>query len=305
MHELGHALTARRFGIETRDIILLPIGGVARLERMPEEPRQELLIAVAGPAVNVVLAAIFWMLMFMLGDRPTFGYSFSGSGGFLGQMLAVNITLILFNALPAFPMDGGRVLRALLAMRMNYARATRYAAAVGKVFAALFVLFGLMESYPFLVVIGIFVWLGASGEASQTQVKLGLQGATIDDIIIRDVLTLAPDDPLQKGVDSVLAGFQQDFPVVVGGVLQGLLTREDLVRALDAQGRTGRVADAMRSSVPTASPSDAITDVFARLQSAGLRSIPVVAEGQFIGVITTENIAEYLMLRSAMNHGNT
>jgi CBS domain-containing protein len=220
-------------------------------------------------------------------------------------MLAVNITLILFNALPAFPMDGGRVLRAVLAMRMNYSRATRYAAAVGKVFAALFVLFGLLESYPFLIVIGVFVWLGASGEVSQTTVKDSLEGARIEDIIIRDVVTLSPDDPLQKGVDGVLAGFQQDFPVVEGGVLRGLLTREDLVRGLDTLGQTSRVADAMHTDVPVATPSDDITEVFNKLRAAGLRSIPVVHEGRFAGVITTENIAEYLMLRSAIKRSDT
>jgi Zn-dependent protease/CBS domain-containing protein len=303
MHELGHALTARRFGIATRDIILLPIGGVARLERMPEDPKQELLIAVAGPAVNVVLAAIFLAIAVLLGD-PDPG-SISGSvglaGSFVDNMIWVNVALIAFNALPAFPMDGGRVLRALLAMRFDYARATEIAATVGKGFAVLFGVAGvLVLQNPLLVVIAFFVWLGASGEASQARFRHDVAGARAAAVLIRDMVILAPDDPLEIGIERVLAGFQQDFPVVEGGVLVGILTREDLLRALNTEGRSGNVRDAMRTEFPVVSLEDGIEHTFTMLQASGLRTIPVVSNGALIGVVTTENIAEYLMLRSAL-----
>ena len=299
LHELGHALTARKFGIGTRDIILLPIGGVARLERMPEDPKKELLIAVAGPAVNVVLAALCWVLLFAFPNVSVPQYALS-SKGFIGEMMAVNIVLVLFNALPAFPMDGGRVLRALLAMRMNYARATGIAAAVGKAFAVLFVIFGLWWQYPFLLLIAFFVWFGASGEASMAQFRNDVSDASADSIVIHDVYTLLPDDPLEKGIESALAGFQQDFPVVVEGAIVGLLTREALLKALSSQGRSGKVADAMQTNFPTVTPDEGIDQVFGKLQAAGLRTIPVVVDGRFLGVVSTENIAEYLMLQSAL-----
>jgi Zn-dependent protease/CBS domain-containing protein len=300
MHELGHALTARRFGIGTRDIILLPIGGVARLERIPEEPRQELLIAVAGPAVNVVLAVIFFVLHSVFSSGRDTGYALGAGSDFLNSMFWVNITLILFNALPAFPMDGGRVLRALLAMRLNYARATTIAAAVGKVFAVIFGIAGLMLNAPALIVIAFFVWIGASGEASLAQFRYEIDGADSEAVVIRDIFTLSPEDALDRAIDSVLAGFQQDFPVVQDGRLVGMLTREDLLRGLNSSGRTGRVGDAMRTNFPTVSEEEGIEVAFNRLQSAGLRTIPVLSNGSLSGVITTENIAEYLMVRTAL-----
>jgi Zn-dependent protease/CBS domain-containing protein len=300
LHELGHALTARRFGIATRDIILLPIGGVARLERMPDDPKQELLIAVAGPAVNVVLAALCALIILALGQRPLLGLALLADGGYVSQLLTVNITLIVFNALPAFPMDGGRVLRALLAMKLSYARATNIAANVGKTFAVLFVLVGFMTQNIVLIFIAFFVWMGASGEASVARFRNDVGDADVDSITIRDVFTLAPDDPLDKGVDSVLAGFQQDLPVVDQGRLVGLLTREDLLKALHNQGRSGLVRDAMRATVPTVAPADRIEEAFQKLQTAGLRTIPVIDDGHFAGVVSTENIAEYLMVQSAL-----
>jgi Zn-dependent protease len=171
LHEFGHALTARRFGIGTRDITLLPIGGVARLARMPDEPRQELLVAAAGPAVNVALAALFAAVLALTGSRvPVTGVTLFGSR-FLEQLMWINVVLVVFNLLPAFPMDGGRVLRALLALRMPYLKATRWAATAGQTIAVALGFAGVMLPSPFLVLIALFVFSGARAEARMVELR--------------------------------------------------------------------------------------------------------------------------------------
>ncbi len=300
LHELGHALMARRFGIGTRDITLLPIGGVARLDRMPEEPRQELAIAIAGPAVNVVLA-----LVFMLVARVTDGSSGPSLGLFPGEGLAeelvrINVVLVLFNMIPAFPMDGGRVLRALLAMRFGYYRATAIAARLGQAFAVLLGLYGMFKlEQPLLAVIAIFIWIVASAENGSIQVRSALGDTLVEQVMIRQLYVLSPGDPLRRAVDYVLAGFQQDFPVVVGDQLAGLLTRTELLKALADRGQESLVGDTMRASVPTIAPSERVDRALGILQQSGLQTLPVVRDGRLVGVITTDNISEYLMVRAA------
>jgi len=168
LHELGHALMARRYGIHTQDITLLPIGGVARLERMPEDPRAELSIALAGPAVNVALAAVCYVALILTGtELGSTGFA-PGGGNWWSALLFLNVGLALFNMLPAFPMDGGRVLRAMLAIRLGRARATRIAARVGRGFAIAFAIYAVVRGQPLLLLIALFIWVGAAGEAAVT-----------------------------------------------------------------------------------------------------------------------------------------
>ena len=180
-HEYGHALTARRYGIRTREITLLPIGGVARLERMPDDPRQELWVALAGPAVNVVIAAVLFGWLLMTGGLVPLDQVAVGRGSFLERLMMVNLFLVGFNMLPAFPLDGGRVLRALLSMRLPSSTATRLAAAIGKIFALIFGMVALLSGNVSLAMIAFFVFLGAGAEGQEATVA-GVQQVPLHDV---------------------------------------------------------------------------------------------------------------------------
>jgi Zn-dependent protease/CBS domain-containing protein len=312
LHELGHALAARRYGIKTRDITLLPIGGVARLERMPREPKQELVVALAGPAVNVVIAGLLYLWLRLSGGVPVLLDSATLSAGFLertflARLLAVNLWLVLFNLIPAFPMDGGRVLRAVLAMRSgDYAQATETAARVGRFFALVFGIVGLFVVVnPFLVFIALFVWLGAAGEAAAAQTAAMLDDVPIQRLMMTDVRTLEPRDPLSRAVRLILDGFQQDFPVVENGSVRGMLTRAALLKALAERGETGLVGDAMDREFQQASPHEPAEEVLARLKSSGSHSLPVIRDGHLLGVLTMENVGEYVMVQAALRGAKT
>ncbi len=297
LHEYGHALTARRFGIKTRDITLLPIGGIARLERMPSDPRQELWVALAGPAVNVVIAALLFVVLQFTGAQPLDTLSVTG-GAFLERLMVVNIFLAMFNLLPAFPMDGGRVLRALLAIRMDYARATQTAASVGQGMALLFGFVGLFTN-PFLVFIALFVWIGAGQEATMTQMKSVLEGIPLERVTITDFRALGPEDSLARAVDLLLDGAQQDFPVIASGTVVGILTRSDLLSALARQEQGVPVASVMRRDFDVADASEMVDVVLQRVQGRDCHTIPVLRRGEFIGLVTMDNVGEFLMIQAA------
>jgi Zn-dependent protease/predicted transcriptional regulator len=303
LHELGHAMAARYYGIPTRDITLLPIGGVARLERMPEKPAQELVVALAGPAVNVVLAMFFGALLLVQGPpAPEQALAFGGS--LVTQLFAVNVWLVLFNMLPAFPMDGGRVLRALLAMRLGPNRATQIAARVGQGMAILFAMVGLFgvpgvfESNLMLVLLALFVWIGAREEARAMRTRSGLAGVSVGALMVRKFAAVSPDDTLDAVARYARRTFQQDFPVVVAGRVIGLLGREDLRHGLSEIGPDGRVMRVMRRDFPTVSPEEPAERGLALL-SAGAPVVPVLYYGRLVGLLTAENMAEFLWQQRA------
>jgi Zn-dependent protease/predicted transcriptional regulator len=303
LHELGHALTARHFGIRTRDITLLPIGGVARLERIPEVPSQELAVALAGPAVNVVMAlGIFLGLALGQGVAPM-SDALRVGGGFLQQIFWVNVSLVLFNMVPAFPMDGGRVLRALLAMRLDYVQATQVAASIGQAIALVFGLLGLFYN-PFLILIALFVWIAGTQEAGLVQMRSALGSIAVMRAMITDFRALHPDDPLERAVEFVMAGFQQDFPVVEDGRLVGVLTRNDLAAALGRFGPESRVGVVMQRDFATTEPREMLQTAFARLQVGHCRTLPVVEEGRLKGLLTADNLAEVLMIQEALREAH-
>jgi Zn-dependent protease/CBS domain-containing protein len=303
MHEYGHALTARRYGIKTRDITLYPIGGVARLERMPDKPIEELWVALAGPAVNLAAAAVLFAYLVMTSTfAPITGLSVT-TGSLIERLMMVNVLLLLFNLIPAFPMDGGRVLRALLAMNMEYTHATQVAANVGQGIAFLFGFVGLFTD-PFLLFIAFFVWIGAAQEASMVQMKSALGGIPVSRAMPTEYDTLSPRDTLSRMAQLILAGSQHDFPVVDQGRVLGIVTRDNFLAALTQHGQNVLVADVMRKDLPEVDSFEMVESALARLQESKVPTLPVTHGGQLVGLVTSENVTEYLMIRSALKAGS-
>ncbi len=298
LHEFGHALMAARYGIKTRDITLLPIGGLARLERIPDEPLQELWVALAGPAVNVVIAAMLLVALQFTDSWTPLEELSMGSGPFLQRIMLVNVILALFNMLPAFPMDGGRVLRALLATRLEYTQATNIAANIGQMMALAFGFLGFFFN-PFLIFIALFVWIGAAQEASIVQMKSALAGIPIMRAMITDFHSLGSRDPLAHAIEHTLAGTQQDFPVVDDGQVVGVLTRKDLLAALTRHGPDAPVGEAMQTEFETADASEMLETAFRRLQSCPCRTVPVQRDGELVGLVTMENVGEFVAIQAA------
>jgi Zn-dependent protease len=305
LHEFGHAFAARAFGVRTRDITLLPIGGVAALERMPEKPWEELVVAIAGPLVNVVIAlAILPLLVWRdgLDAMLTLGAQGRHAERFLGSLLAVNVWMVIFNLIPAFPMDGGRILRALLATGLGRPRATRLAAVIGQAIAVAMAFVGLF-GMPMLILVALFVWLGAGAEAQSVEETSLLHGLPVSAGMIRRFQVLGVDDTLQAAAEELLAGAQQDFPVTRGGraedPLVGLLTRADLVRALASHGLAARVGDAMRHGGEPVPEDASLEEVVARMHDSACSLVPVTRGGRLVGLVTGENVAELLLLRGA------
>lgn len=299
LHEFGHALTARHYGIPTKDITLLPIGGVSRFERLPEKPSQEFAVAVAGPIVNVLIAAVIYLVLFLTdGFKPVTGLSIT-NGPFLERLLVANLLLAGFNLIPAFPMDGGRALRALLATRMDHAAATQVAAAIGQGLALIFGLVGLFFD-PFLVFIALFVWIGAAHESQSVQFKDAFSGTPIRAVMLTDFKTLSTNDTLGAAMKAVLEGSQHDFPVMWGDRVMGILTRANLLAGLSEFGPEQLVTKVMEREFEIADPNEMLQNALQRLASTPVRVMPVLQDGTLVGLLTQENLGEYLMIQNAL-----
>ena len=300
LHEFGHVFAARRYGIATSDVTLLPIGGVASLERMPEKPGQEIVVALAGPAVNVVIALA---LMFLLGaqfDLSQMAQLEQAQTSLIGRIAAANVMLCVFNLIPAFPMDGGRVLRAVLAIGMGYTRATRVAASIGQGLAVVLGFLGLMGN-PLLVLVAVFIFLAASGEAGYVQARDYTRGYLASHAMITAYQALNPASTADDAAALLLRTTQQEFPVVDGaGALRGVVTRENLITALQEKGGTAPVLDFMARDVPTVPENACLDNVFELLRRGSQRMVGVVDRQQrLVGYITSENLAELVMIQSS------
>lgn len=302
LHELGHALAARRYGIRTPRITLLPIGGVAELERMPENPLHEIVVAVAGPLVNVAIALILVYGFGAVLNADMLATMEDPARNFLSRLAAVNVALVVFNAIPAFPMDGGRVLRALLATRFSRARATDIAARIGQALAFLFGFLGLISGNVLLVFIAIFVYLAASGEAMAVNLQDIARSLKVRDAMITEFATLGPRSSLADAADLLLRTTQHEFPVVDGsGSLRGVLTREAMAAGLEASGSDTPVMEVMVRDIPQVRADGSLEEPLKALQGGQTPAVGVVdGTGRLVGYINRENIGELLMVRSAV-----
>ena len=305
LHEFGHIFTARAFGVPTPYVTLLPIGGVAQLERIPEEPWEEFLIAIAGPMVNVVITAA----LVFIGGAQLQGYAATAIDNvqisMIDRLAAVNLFLAAFNLIPAFPMDGGRVFRALLATRLGYVRATEIAAMIGQFVAFALGFIGLMYN-PLLIFIAIFVYLAASSEAHMVALRAASRGVPVSHAMMTHFQTLTPDEHLDMAVQSLLQTGQGEFPVVdAAGKPVGVLGRGELIRAIKSLGPDARVADAMNANMPTIGHRTTLEQAFKLLQQKQAPAVGVTdAGGRLVGLVTGETIAQMMMLQNSLPKGS-
>jgi stage IV sporulation protein FB len=303
-HEFGHIFTARAFGVATPDVTLLPIGGVARLERIPEKPSEEFLVAIAGPLVNVAIA-VGLVAVLGAGLKPQHLAAMdSVQVSLVDRLAAVNLFLAVFNMIPAFPMDGGRVLRALLAIRLGHVRATEIAATIGQLVAFALGFLGLFGN-PILIFIAIFVYLAASSEAQLVAIRAMSRDVPVSAAMMTEFATLAPDEHIDAAVETLLRTSQSEFPVIdAGRRLVGLLDRDGMIRALKTLGPDARVADAMTIDIPSVGNRSCLEDAFRTLQEKSAPAVGVVdPAGRLVGLITSETVGEMLMVQQALPKG--
>ena len=301
LHELGHALAAKRYNIKTKDITLLPIGGLARLESIPENPKEELVVAIAGPAVNIALAIITGLFI-TIPEIKDLSVELSGgvnASNFFLNFFIVNVWLAVFNLIPAFPMDGGRVLRALLAMKFERHIATNIAARIGQVLAVGFVFLGFFSN-PFLVFIGFFIFIGAQAETEFTLVKSLLKGYTVRDVLMQHYQTIESNEMVKTAVAMLLNGQSRNFLITENGLSVGTLSREEIIKALSEQGENVVIHDVMNKNLVYLDADSPLENAYQQVQQNNASLMPVMENKRLIGTLDTENILEFIMVKGAL-----
>ena len=305
-HELSHSLVAKRFNVEVKDITLLPIGGVASMQGIPEEPKEEFLIAIAGPLFNLVMAALLFYPVYLIIGEGLRGMSFmnvveEGFSSWKSTLLYIfwiNPILAIFNLLPAFPMDGGRALRAYLAHRLGISKATRIAVALGHAFALLFGFIGLMSRWIILIVIAFFVYIAASQEERQIDLKMALKDYKVKDILNEEFISLSPDTPLSEALEMSLRASQYNYPVVKDENLLGLLSIQDLLSTIHRFGKDRKVNEVMSKKVITAKLDESLASVYNKMIKNNTKVVVILEDNNLKGLITLEDIARIYSIES-------
>jgi len=299
IHELAHSLIGRRFGVQAKSITLLPIGGMASMEEIPEKPGQEIAIAIIGPFINLAIAGLLYATLGTWTGISMPNLFANSPQEFMAGLIGVNILLAVFNMIPAFPMDGGRVFRGILATRMEYLRATAVAVAVGHVISLFFVFYGIFFNW-WLAIIGVFLYLGAEGEKQQVTLRQVLRDVPVSQAMATHFETLRPDEILSRSLEHVYHGCQEDFPVVGSGGLEGILTRTGLISSIHQQGVAIPVSQAMDRDFVSVAPGTPLDEVYRHLMSRQKTVAAVVDRDQLLGMLSLESIGRYFMIRSAV-----
>jgi stage IV sporulation protein FB len=287
LHEFGHSLQVRRYGIEVRDIVLLPIGGMARAERIPEEPRQEIIVAICGPAVNFVLAGLLYVAIQLRGEPVSF------ERDLLLNLLVINLVLGTFNLVPAFPMDGGRILRGILAMRMPYVGATRYAKNVGFVIAIAFAVIGFTSSSLLMLpVIAVFIFYGATSEERMVRLRYGLGAKTARDFLADELPMLMTDEAVWEATDRLSGATRRVAPVTDReGVLAGVIDRAELDDAMSNGGRDDPLERYARTGFPLVDAAVPAIQAYYVLRSRRMPLAGLVENDRFVGIVFMDDLA--------------
>ena len=301
LHEFGHSLVAIRFGGKVESITLLPIGGMANMSKMPEKPREEFLVSAAGPAVNVVIAALLWLYIAFAHPVGIEEMEFETItlNNFPIMLLAANLFIVAFNLIPAFPMDGGRLFRSALSIKMSRLKATQIAKDIGQVFAVIFIVAGLFIN-PFLIIIGFFVLLGAKGEHEMIKYQDILKNYTVEDVLKKDYAGLGAEDTLGKAAEELVHISDRGFVITSDGSYAGILTRNDLVKGLSTHGRDGQVKEVMSKDLESVDAELPLFEAYINLRKSRLEIVPVMKNDEFAGILDLENVNDFLLIQKAI-----
>ena len=300
-HELGHAVTARFFGVQATGIILLPIGGVANVQTFPKKPKQELLIMLAGPMVNLVIS--LFLLLFLHPYRAywedTANIGVVNRGNFIFQLQVINMSLALFNLIPAFPMDGGRILRALLALRMNVVKATRIAGLTGKLIAIGFIIWGIASVNPLLAIIGIFILFAARSEEYYLQLNTMAQGLRLRDVVMHDYPHLDGEETVKDALNILMNNHSRQFIIMEAGKPVGTVHRMQIIKSIAEMKYYLRTSQLMKENLEFLDADADIERVLGKLAANDQKIYPVMDHDQFAGVVNFQHLIEYLLIHSA------
>jgi Zn-dependent protease/predicted transcriptional regulator len=300
IHEVGHSLIGRHFGKEATSITLLPIGGVATMVEIPEKPAQEIVMSLVGPFINVVIAGILYLFVGHWTGIAAPNLYPGSVREFFAELIGVNIMLAIFNLIPAFPMDGGRVLRGILAMKMDYVRATSAAVLIGQGLATIFIFFGLFFNW-WLALIGVFLYMGAGSEKQHVLLRSFLHQVPVSEAMVTDFRSVHPDEALSGVLERFHHGCQEDFPVISEAGLEGILTRDRILASIHDKGLSVRVSDVMDRSFASVDPNMPLDEVYKKLLASRKTAVAVVEKGEIKGMVCLDGISRYFMFKTALS----
>ncbi len=296
LHEVSHSLVAKHFGINVRDIILLPIGGVAQIEEMPEDPKEEILIAIAGPLLSLTLSAIFLILSILVYGKSKIEIDIF-SKNILMTLFTINLVLGIFNIFPAFPMDGGRVLRGVLALFMNHLKATKIAVSIGQLFAIFFIFFGIFYNW-WLILIGFFIYLGASSEEKMAEIRASIQGIPVRNAMLTNFTVLRPNQCLGDAIDKIIHTFQDNFPILDGDKVIGILTKQKLFKAIQENPIDTPIEEVVDKEYVTIHPDMPMSVLLKHFMEGNIPIILVMENDKLVGIINLEQIGKFHLLKN-------